>query len=108
MVNLTLSQGDDTSRTWQITSSDEAVNLASATITAIIKPSPQVADDASSALSLTEGDGITISDAADGEVTIAIPTEVTESPGAWYYKILIGIGGATEVAIHGWITTTDT
>ncbi|MBG0828542.1 hypothetical protein HS041_12260 [Planomonospora sp. ID67723] len=108
IVNVDVPQGADTYRIWQITASDTAVNLTTADVTAVIKPSPHVADNAASAVALSEGDGITITSASEGKVRIDIPTTITESPGAWYYKIILEMSGDTEPAIHGWITITDT
>jgi hypothetical protein len=108
LVNVPLMQGDETSRTWQITSDGEPLDLSNATVAAVIKASAHVDDDDPAAIQRTEDDGITIADAAQGEVTIAIPATVTQYPGAWYYKILRTIEDDTQVAVHGWITITDT
>ncbi|WP_326828694.1 hypothetical protein OIE13_22400 [Streptosporangium sp. NBC_01810] len=107
-MNVPLSQGADTSRTWQVTSGDEPANLTSATVTAVIKTNTHVDDDDVAAHTFAEGDGLTIVDAAQGHVRIRIPTAVTQHPGAWYYKIVVEAGEDTEPAIHGWITIMDT
>ena len=108
IVNVTLVQGDDTSRTWALTSNASPLNLSGATVEAVIKPSPSVDDDATTGVhTLTEGDGLTITNPTQGQVELEIPTEVTESPGQWYYKIRVTLAGDTETAVWGWIAITD-
>lgn len=108
LANLALAEGDTPLRTWQITQSDQILNLSGLTVVAIIKPSTAVADNAASAHQLTEGDGLTITDAATGRVQLSIPAAVTTSPGSWWYKIRVTSGPNTETAVGGWITIQDT
>ncbi|MGW4663194.1 BppU family phage baseplate upper protein [Streptosporangium sandarakinum] len=107
-VNVTLSQGDNTTRTWQITSNHTALDLTSATVTAVIKRDQHVDDDDPTAHRITTDTGLTITDPAQGKVKVRIPTQVTAYPGAWYYKIVLQAGDDTEPAICGWITIEDT
>jgi hypothetical protein len=107
IVNVTLIEGDDTSRTWTLTTDGTALNLASADVTAVIKPSEHVADNAATAYTLTEGSGITIVSASAGTVKLDIPTAVTASPSQWFYKIRITLSGETETAVWGWISIVD-
>lgn len=107
-VNVTLAEGSDVSRTWQITSDSAALNLTSADVTAVIKPSEHYEDDDDLAHQLSEGAGITIVDAAAGTVKLDIPAAVTQAPSAWFYKINVTLAGETDTAIGGWIYIADT
>lgn len=108
IVNLTLTEDDDGSATFQITSGGSALDVTSADVFAIIKASPQVEDDASSGVyTLTEGDGVTIVNATTGTVRLDFPDAVTESPGVWFYKIRVTSAGDTLTAIWGWINVQD-
>lgn len=107
-VNVTLTEDDTPSRTWQITSAGSALNLASATVVAVIKASPSVEDNAVSGVyTLTAGSGLTIESAATGKVKLDIPAAVMASPSTWFYKIRVTISSSTETAIWGWITVSD-
>lgn len=108
VINLALTEDDNESPTFAITNDAGALDLAGATVVAVIKPSEHVEDNATSAHTLTEGDGITITDAAAGQIRMDIPAAVTESPGFWWYKIRVTVGSATRTAITGWITVADT
>lgn len=109
VINLTISEDDDATPTFAITDEDGPLNLTSADVVAVIKTSEHVEDNASSGVyTLTEGSGITVTDAAQGQIQIAIPEAVTESPGFWWYKIRVTVGSATRTAITGWITIQDT
>ncbi|WP_214322074.1 hypothetical protein [Nonomuraea sediminis] len=107
-VNVELSQGDDTARTWQITADSTPLNVSAGTVTAVIKRTQLVDDDDPTAIHRSAGDGLTVVDAAQGKVEIRIPTTVAASPGAWWYKIGLTINGKTEVVIDGWLTVLDT
>lgn len=107
-VNVTVIEDDDVARTFQITSGGTALNISSVTVFAVIKPSERVEDNAASAHTLTDGDGLTIVDAATGKVRLDYPAEVTASPGWWFYKIRVtSSAGQTETAITGWIAVSD-
>lgn len=107
-VNLTLTEDDDGSATFQITSGGDALNIASADVFAVIKASQHVEDDASSGVyTLTEGSGVTIVNAATGTVRLDFPEAVTESPSIWFYKIRVDSAGDTLTAIWGWISVAD-
>ncbi len=105
IVNVTLTEGDDTSRIWNLTTDGSPLNLTSADVTAVIKPSEAYEDDDDAAHVLTEGDGVTIVSASAGTVKVDIPTAVTQAPSQWLYKILVTLAGQTEVAVWGvlWI-----
>ena len=107
IVSVTLIEGDDTSRTWSLTSDGAALNLTSADVTAVIKPTEHVADNAATAYNLTEGSGVTIVSASAGTVKLDIPTAVTASPSQWFYKIRVALSGETETAVWGWISIVD-
>lgn len=107
IVNLTLTEGDDTSRTWNLTSDGSQLNLASADVTAVIKPSEAYEDDDDAAHLLTEGNGVTIVSASAGTVKLDIPTAVTQAPSQWLYKILVALSGQTEVAVWGTLWVAD-
>jgi hypothetical protein len=107
-VNVTLPEGFDGSRTWAITSDDAALNLTTADVTAVIKPTEHYEDDDDLAYPLSEGDGVTIVNAAVGTVKLDIPGAVTAAPSAWFYKINVTLAGETDTAIAGWIYIADT
>jgi hypothetical protein len=108
IVNLTLTEDDDGSATFQITSGGTALNLTSADVIAVVKASQQVEDDASSGVyTLTEGDGVTIVSATTGTVKLDFPAAVTESPSVWFYKVRVEASGETLTAIWGWISVQD-
>lgn len=107
-VNVTLTEDDTSLRTWQITQAGEALNLASADVVAVIKATPHVEDNAVTGVyTLTEGSGLTVTDATQGKVQLDIPTAVMASPGAWFYKIRATVAGHTETAITGWLMIQD-
>lgn len=106
--NVSLAQGDTPVRTWRITQGGTVLNLAGTTVAAVIKTGPAVEDNAPGVHTLTEGAGLTVTDAAGGEVALDIPAEVTASPGSSYYKIRVTSGGYTETAVDGWIYVQDT
>ncbi len=108
LVSVTIPEGSDASRTWQLTSDGAALDLSGVTVTAVIKPSPAYEDDDTAAHTLTAGQGLTIVDAAAGRVKLTIPAQVTEAPSTWWYKITPSVSGETEPAVGGWITVTDT
>ena len=107
-VTVNLLEGDDASKTFQITSAGSPLNLTGVTVTALVKASTSVEDDAAGVYNLTEGDGITIVDAATGKVRLTYPDAIVASPSAWYYKIKVTSSGDTQTAIHGWVTVQDT
>ncbi len=100
-------EGDETTRTWQVTSDGEPMNLSTVDVTVIVKAHAGVEDDDEGAHRLTEGDGLTVTDASQGLVKADIPTLVTEAPGQWLYKVLVELGGDTETAIWGYLQVTD-
>ncbi|MFF4417078.1 hypothetical protein ACFYY8_31545 [Streptosporangium sp. NPDC001559] len=107
-VNVTLTEDDETSRTFQLTTGGTALNLSAAIVTAIVKASPAVEDNAASGVyTLTAGDGLAIVDAAAGTVRLDWPAAVTASPGWWFYKIRVTLAAQTETAILGWIAILD-
>lgn len=107
-VNVTLIEDDETSRTFQLTTGGTALDLSAVTVTAVIKASPAVADNATSGVyTLTAGDGLTVVDAAAGTVRLDWPAVVTASPGWWFYKIRVTLAAQTETAILGWLTISD-
>lgn len=109
IINLTLTEDDDETPTFAITDASGPLNLTSADVRAYIKLNPSVEDNAASGVyTLTEGSGITVTDAAQGRIEVAIPSAVTASPGFWWYKIRVTVGSATRTAIEGWITIRDT
>jgi hypothetical protein len=108
VIQVNLLEGDDESRTFQITSGGSAMNISAVTVTALIKASVSVEDDAVGVTNLTVGDGLTIMDAAAGKVRMAFPDDVVASPSTWYYKIKLTVSGDTRTAIHGWIAVQDT
>lgn len=75
---------------------------------AVIKPGPGTSDDAAAAHTFSEGDGLTVTDAAQGIVAIDIPAAVTIDPGTWYYKIRVTSAGHTETAVDGNLRIQDT
>ncbi|MEO3856205.1 hypothetical protein [Acrocarpospora sp. B8E8] len=107
IVNVRLIEGDETSRTWQITTDETPLNLSAVTVTAIIKPHAGVEDDDDTAHHLSEGDGLTVVDAAAGKVKGEIPVAVTQAPGKWLYKIVVDLGDDTETAIWGYMQVAD-
>lgn len=107
IVTVTVPEGSGISRVWAITSDGDPLNLSSVDVTAVIKPSEHVEDDDAVAHVLTEGDGVTIVDAAAGRVRLAIPDAVTAAPGQWFYKITPGVGGSEEPAIIGTLWVAD-
>jgi hypothetical protein len=74
---------------------------------AVIKATPEVDDSSPAAYTLTEGSGLTTTDAATGKIRIDVPTAVMASPGWWYYKIRVTASGRTETAISGWLAIQD-
>lgn len=107
IVTLPLTEDDTPSRTFRITSAGSALNLSSATVVAVIKPTAATEDDAAGTYTLSLGAGLTVVDASAGTVRLDIPAAVTASPGAWFYKIRITLAAQTETAIWGWITISD-
>ncbi|MFC4006623.1 hypothetical protein ACFOY2_05285 [Nonomuraea purpurea] len=106
-INITLTEDDDNSATFTITSGGDPLGLASADVFAIVKPDQHVEDDAATAYELTEGDGVAILDAAPGSVRLDFPDAVAESPGSWFYKIRVTQGGTTRTAVVGWLSVSD-
>jgi hypothetical protein len=106
-INITLTEDDNNSATFTITSGGDPLGLASADVFAIVKPDQHVEDDAATAHELTEGDGVTIVDAVEGTVTLDFPEAVTESPGSWFYKIRVTQASATRTAVWGWLNILD-
>lgn len=111
IVNLTLTEDDDESPSFRITDdAGAALGLVGATVTAVVKASQHVEDDAATGVFiLTVGDGVTIDDAAAGEITLDLPSAVTESPSIWFYKVRVRRGSPpkTKTAIEGWLSTAD-
>ncbi|MEU6709987.1 hypothetical protein ABZ897_00795 [Nonomuraea sp. NPDC046802] len=110
-VNLTFTEDDNESVSFRITDdAGDALGLTGAEVFAVIKASQSVEDGASTGVfKLTEGDGVTVDDAAGGLITLTFPAGVTESPGVWYYKIRVTRGSppATKTAIEGWLSIAD-
>ncbi len=107
VIQVNLLEGDDESRTFQITSGGSPMNIGSVTVTALIKASTSVEDDAAGVTHLSVGDGITVVDASTGKVRVTFPDAVLASPSNWYYKIKLTVSGDTRTAIHGWIAVSD-
>lgn len=107
-VTVPLTEDDNPSRTFQLTSAGSILNLTGATVVAIIKASQSVEDNAGPGVyTLTVGSGLTIADAALGKVQLDIPSAVTASPSWWFYKIRVTRNSRTETAITGWICVQD-
>lgn len=111
IVNLALTEDDDEQAQFRIVDdAGAALVLTSADVFAVIKASQHVEDDAATGVfRLTEGDGVTIDDAAAGLITLGFPAGVTESPSIWFYKIRVtrGSPAATKTAIEGWLSIAD-
>lgn len=112
IINLTLTEDDDEQATFLITDdAGDVLGLTGATVSAVVKASQHVEDDAATGVfTLTEGSGVTIDDAAAGQVTLDFPSGVTESPSVWFYKIRVTRGEPpkTKTAIEGWLSVADT
>lgn len=108
IVNVTICEDDNPTKKWKITRAGGVFDLTSATVIMVIKASTLVEDDASSGVyTLTVGAGLTVTDAAQGEIQADIPAPVTESPSSWFYKIRVTVGSHTETAIEGWLMISD-
>lgn len=108
-INVDVVEDDDNTATFNITDDSGALNLTSADVTAVIKASQHVEDGALSGVyTLTEGDGVTIVDAAAGQIRLDIPAAVAASPGVWFYKIRVAASGDTRTAVFGWLSILDT
>jgi hypothetical protein len=83
------------------------LNLTGMTLEAFLKPTSATADTASGVWKGTSAGGdITITDAANGKVAIAIPAAaVTVSQGWWRLDVLSGV--LRKTAVYGLLTVTD-
>ncbi|MGS2645855.1 hypothetical protein [Streptosporangium sp. G12] len=106
-INITLTEDDDDSATFVITTGGIPLGLGSAEVFAVIKPTQHVEDDAPTAYLLEEGDGLTIVDAGESTVRLDFPDAVMGSPSTWFYKIRVTAGSSTRTAIWGWLTISD-
>lgn len=107
IITLPVTEDDEPTPTFQITSGGTPLDLTAATVTAIIKASPSVEDTALGVYTLASGSGLAVTDAAQGKVRLDIPAAITASPGWWYYKIRVSHTAKPMTAIEGWIPVGD-
>jgi hypothetical protein len=106
--NFDVAEGFSGKRTFEITSDGSEMNLSTAAVTVVFKPSEAVEDDDDLAHVLTEGDGVTVTDPSAGLVEVEIPEVLTQAPLAWFYKVDVAVSGqGSDTAVAGWMTVQD-
>jgi hypothetical protein len=80
-------------------------DLTNDVLVAYLKPNAQTAD-GSALATLTEGDGIEVTDAAAGLMQVVFSTsQTTRSPGSYFYHITLQTSaGALYTIAHGLVT----
>lgn len=108
VVSLTLAENNDESVNVAITQNGSALNLTSATINMYLKTAAGTADGSALLLSSAGGSpAITITNAAGGLCTVAIPRADLTAETNNFYRIDVVFSGLQNTAIYGpivWIT----
>jgi hypothetical protein len=110
-VDLTLNENNDEEILAVLVTNqpapDTALNLTGKTLEAFLKVSAATSDaDGSTWKGTIAGGQVTVTDAAAGEVTVAVPASaITTSMGWWRLDVLSG--ALRKTALYGVITVTD-
>jgi hypothetical protein len=103
MINLSTYQGNDTKILISVTQAPVSnvipLNLAGLTLRFILKAS-QTATDASGTTYLA-GTGVTVVNAALGQLSVAIPGSALSAAGALWWRLDIVTAGLTATALYG-------
>jgi hypothetical protein len=107
--DLTGIAGNDLSFSFSLTTGSPAVplNITSLTLTAWLKASSVTPD--TLGVTFTTGSGLTVTNAADGQFTWAIPhadVPPVSGPGSLWYRIDLTGSGSTETAMYGALVLT--
>lgn len=101
-VGLELNQGNDETIELTLTSNGDPLDLGTATdIELRIKARAGTDDEDASVILLTVGDGLTITDAADGVLVADIPAAALATPGARWWRIDATVAGRRRTAMSG-------
>lgn len=107
--DLTGIAGNDLSFSFTLTTGSPAVplNLSGLTLTVYLKASATTPD--ALAVTFTTSSGLTITNAADGQFTWAIPhadSPPVSAPGSLWYRVDLTGSGSTETAMFGALVLT--
>lgn len=85
-----------------------ALNLAGMSLEAYLKPSKTTSDtDASVWKGTSVGGQITVTDTANGKVTISIPASAVTLTHQWWRLDVLSSGGLRKTAVYGVVTVND-
>lgn len=105
---LTVSQNNDETLTGQATETDfgSPLNLAGVTLEMVLKASEETDDADGTTLSTTTGE-ITVTDAAQGAFSVAVPDSALTQAGIRWYRVDAIAGTSRKTIVYGPLKVRD-